>query len=127
MHTNARLTVFMHAFCHLHVENLLKGPVYKTNILSNHLSNMTSNLFFCFPNEKNLSKTTTAELYPVKKWEAVYKKQMSLQLYLLYCYLIMQSLCNAFWIPNPGSWIQICWITSRSMLFQPFIALKLIK
>ena len=25
-HTVACLTVFMHAFCHTHVENLLKGP-----------------------------------------------------------------------------------------------------
>ena len=40
--------------------------LYKT---TNHMSNATSNHFFCLPNEKNLSKTTTTKLYPAKKWE----------------------------------------------------------
>ena len=40
--------------------------------------------------KKNLSKTTTAKLYPGKKWEAMQK--MSLQLHLLYCYVTKQSL-----------------------------------
>ena len=59
-----------------------------------HLSNATSDHFFVTQMKKNLSKTTTAKVYPVKKWEAMHKKIISLQLYLLYCYLIMQSLFN---------------------------------
>ena len=97
--------------------------------------------------EKKLSKTTTEKLYPAKKWEAMHKKYMSLRLYLLYCYPIMQSLFNVYknWIftfkiglPNyprlvlvldsqsrvPDSNLQVA---LRSRLFQPFILPKLIK
>ena len=31
--------------------------------------------FFCFTNEKNLSKTTTTKLYPAKKWETNIRQQ----------------------------------------------------
>ena len=51
--------------------------------------------FFVPQMKKKLSKTATANLYSAKKWEAVHKKLTSLQLYLLYCYFIMQSLFNA--------------------------------
>ena len=40
-----------------------------------HLSNVTSNHFFCLPNKKNLSKTTTTKLYPAKKWETNIRQQ----------------------------------------------------
>ena len=43
-------------------------------VQDDHLSNATSDQFFCPPNEKNLSKTTTAKLYTVKKWKTVHKK-----------------------------------------------------
>ena len=36
---------------------------------------MTSNHFFCPPNEKNLSKTATAKLYPANKMEAMHKNK----------------------------------------------------
>ena len=35
-------------------------------VFDDHLPNMTSDHFFCLPNEKNLSKTTTTKLYPAK-------------------------------------------------------------
>ena len=38
-------------------------------VYGDHLSNATSDYFFCLPNEKNLSKTTTEKLDPAKKWE----------------------------------------------------------
>ena len=31
--------------------------------------------FFCLPNEKHLSKTTTTKFYPAKKWETNIRKQ----------------------------------------------------
>ena len=31
--------------------------------------------FFCLPNEKHLSKTTTKKFYPAKKWETNIRKQ----------------------------------------------------
>ena len=31
--------------------------------------------FFCLPNEKHLSKTTTTKFYPAKKWEKNIRKQ----------------------------------------------------
>ena len=49
--------------------------------------------FFPPQMKKDVSKTTTVELYPTKKWEAMNKKN-SLLLHLLYCYLIMQNLIN---------------------------------
>ena len=35
---------------------------------------MTINHFFLTQMKKNLSKTTTAKLYPAKKWEAMHEK-----------------------------------------------------
>ena len=61
---------------------------------------------FLPPNEKNLSKTATAKLYPAKKWKKCVK--ISFQLFLFYCYLIMQSLMfQAF------QWIFFTWAINR--------------
>ena len=48
------------------------------------MSNATSDQFFA-PQMKKASKTATAKLYHTEKWDY-------LQLYLLYCYFIIQSL-----------------------------------
>ena len=44
--------------------------------------------------KKDISKTTTAKIYPAKKCEAMHTKLISLWLNLLYCYLKMQGLLN---------------------------------
>ena len=61
---------------------------------------MTSDHFFCPQNEKkNCLKQATVKFYPAEKWVTMYKKYMSLELYLLYCFVI-QSLLNVYknWI-----------------------------
>ena len=44
---------------------LIQSLLYKTNTCLTR----PSTTFFCLPNEKKLSKTTTKKLCPVKKWE----------------------------------------------------------
>ena len=51
--------------------------------------------FFPSDEKKNFSKTATANLFPASKWEAMYKK-LSFQLYVLYCYLVLQILFNVY-------------------------------
>ena len=56
--------------------------------------------FFVSQVKINLSEITTTKFYPAKKWETSIKQQYikikRLSLYLLYCYFIMQNLCNAY-------------------------------
>ena len=56
--------------------------------------------FFVPQRKKTLSKTTTVKLHPAKIWEVMHKNKLSLWLYLLYYYLIMQSLFDVY-----KSWI----------------------
>ena len=70
----------------------IQSLLYKTNTCLTQ----PATTFFCLPNEKNLSKTTTAKFYPAEKWEAMHKNWTSLQFYLLYCYFIMQNLFNVY-------------------------------
>ena len=57
-HTIARLTVFVHVFCHTRVEGLLKGPVQVYRIMRNPgLSCHYNNIVFkslCQETEENL-------------------------------------------------------------------------
>ena len=62
----------------------------------------SANTFFCLPNEKNLSETTTTKLYPAKKWEINVRQQwiknkcLSDYIYSRTSYFIMQSLFNVY-------------------------------
>ena len=60
--------------------------------------------FFDLQMKKSLSKATTTKLYPAKKWKRNIRIYLYLcnkaiiikQLYLYYCYFIMQSLFSLF-------------------------------
>lgn len=69
----------------------LPKPMLKQLLLYMTTTCLTQPLITCLVPK---IKTATAKSYSVEKWTTIHKKYMSLRLYVLYCYVIMQSLFN---------------------------------